>query len=548
MSQNPQELQLRKLDELWVRLRSVEAVSGTGDRSMRQQLALSFALIVATRGEGRLTVDRETVELDFGSAYLCVPGQTFGAIGLSEDGELLVFYFDAYGSSAAGEDAGPSAREAGQKDSLLPYHGKIRVHHPGKLAFMAEDAFRRRQHGEPMGHFRSQIDLQEMLYYLYRNSRTKPDHASGALEAAKRYIDQHYDESVTLEQLARVAELSPKYFAEMYKKKYGKSPIEYVTEKRMQRAKQLLATASAKLREIAHQTGYADEFYFSRKFKQEIGVSPSAYMKSRRRKLAAYSPSVLGFLAPLGCMPYAAALHPKWTEYYYREFRNDIPLQFSAYRYNEDWRDNLERLRQTPVDVILAVDSISEEERRELEHMARVLLLSASRTDWRELLMQVAEELNESWQAKQWLKAYACRLEQVKEQLPRSLRQETLVIVRMKENRLYLHCNRGMAGLLFDDLQLAPGYACGTPCYNRPVALEELERIDPGYLLMMIRQDSDTLEAWGRLQADPDWQSLRAVRRRRVKQLSSDPWLEYSAHAHLRMLDQFNALFSEECP
>lgn len=518
---------------------------------MRQQLALSFALIVAARGEGRLIVDRETAELDSGSAYLCVPGQTFGTVDLSEDGELCVFYFDAYaGPSAAGEDDGEpgGVRGAGHLGALLPYHGNMRVHNPGKLAVMAENACQTWQHGEPTGHFRSQIDLQEMLYYLYRNSRTKPDHAGEALESAKRYIDRHYDESVTIEQLARVAELSPKYFAEMYKKKYGKSPIEYVTERRMMRAKQLMATASAKLREIAHQTGYADEFYFSRKFKQEIGVSPTAYMKSRSWKLAAYSPSVLGFLAPLGLMPYAAAMHPKWTEYYYREFRSDIPLHISAYRYNEDWRENLERLRQAPIDFILAVDSISEEERLALEQMARVQLLTASRTDWRELLMQVADELNESWQAKQWLKEYGFRLERMKERLPRSLRQETLVVVRMKEDRLFLHCNRGMAGLLFDDLQLVPGYACGTPCYNRPVTSEELERIDPGYLLMMIRQDSDTIEAWGRLQGDPGWQSIRAVQRRRVKLLSSDPWLEYSAHAHLRMLDQFSALFPEESP
>ncbi|MFL0555347.1 AraC family transcriptional regulator [Paenibacillus barengoltzii] len=547
MNLDPQEMKLRKLDQVWIRLRSVEAVSGTGDNTMRQQLALSFALIVAARGEGRLMVDQETVDLDCGSAYVCVPGQTFGTIDLSEDGELIAFYFDVYAdSSVAAEEAG--GREAEQLGALLPYHGKIRVHTPGKLAVMAENAGRAWQHGEPMGHFRSQIDLQEMLYYLYRNSRTKPRHAGEALEAARRYIDQHYNEPVTIEQLARVAELSPKYFAEMYKKKYGKSPIEYVTEKRMQRAKQLMATASGKLREIAHQAGYADEFYFSRKFKQEIGISPSVYMRSRRRKLAAYSPSVLGFLAPLGFMPYAAALHPKWTEHYYREFRSDIPLHISAYRYNEDWRDNLERLRQAPIDLILAVDSISEEEQQALEQMAPVRFLAASQTEWRELLMQVAEELNESWQARQWLQAYEFRLEQVKERLAQSLHQESMVIVRMKEDRLFLHCNRGMAGLLFDDLGLTPGYVGDMPCYNRPVTVEELGGIDPGYLLMMIRQDSETLEAWGRLQADPSWQSIRAVQRRWVKLLSSDPWLEYSAHAHLRMLDQFTELFPEENP
>lgn len=548
MQKAANEVKLSKLDDLSFRLRSVEAVRGKSGDGLRHQLALSFALIVVARGNVQLIINDEPVELDRNAVFLCVPGQTFGAAGGSGDTELYAFYFDVFAYSQAIEDEPQSILAACRAAEALPYHGKIFVSPSDRLAQISGDLFNAWHNGDTMGHFRGQIDLQEMLYYIYRNSRVKPEHANGALEYAKRYIEEHYAEPVTSEQLALVAGLSPKYFAEMFKKKYGKSAIEYVTERRMQRAKLLMATSAAKLREIAHQVGYADEFYFSRKFKQEMGVTATAYIKSRRRKLVAYSPAVLGFLVPLGIIPSAAALHPKWTEYYYREYRSEIPVHIDAYRYNKNWRSNLELLRQVPADLILAADTISAEEKLALEQIAPVRLLAVSRTDWRELLAQLAADLHETWQANRWLNDYSFQVERVKEKLPPAFRRESVVVIRMLKERLFLHCNRGMAGLLYNDLELVPGYEGDTESYNRPVALAELRQMDPGHILLLVRQDSETIEAWGRIQSDPEWRSIPAVQRQRVRLLSSDPWLEYSAHAHLRMLEQLRSIYSEECP
>ncbi|MDT2273884.1 AraC family transcriptional regulator [Paenibacillus larvae] len=92
-------------------------------------------------------------------------------------------------------------------------------------------------------------------------------------------MDNHYNENLTIEQLAHMAEVSPKYFVDLFKKTYGKSAMDYVTEVRVNSAKKLMVRSDARLRDIAHQVGYNDEFYFSRKFKRGWYVAKCLYEK-----------------------------------------------------------------------------------------------------------------------------------------------------------------------------------------------------------------------------------------------------------------------------
>lgn len=140
------------------------------------------------------------------------------------------------------------------------------------------------EQGEQSIGFRAQLDFQELPYDLRARSLHRPRDTNSALEQAKQYIEAHYTEALTVEQLAQSADFSAKYFVDLYKKKYGKSALEYAAELRIGQAKRLMAESGVKLRDIAHRVGYADEFYFSRKFKKMIGMPPAVYMKSRRRE------------------------------------------------------------------------------------------------------------------------------------------------------------------------------------------------------------------------------------------------------------------------
>ncbi|KWX71501.1 AraC family transcriptional regulator [Paenibacillus jilunlii] len=534
---------LRGWDRLSFRLLSVQTVKDNGVVQLPQQLVFSYALIVVAGGAVELMVDQQQFEMTAASAVLCLPGQTFGTARPAWGVEMFVFYFEVFEHGGT-EDTGISPV---RDFPLFPQKNLVLNNMKQVLSIGSEVSRKDQACGRNLS-FRTQIDFQELLYQLQNNSGQRSRDVHSALEQAKQYIEAHYTEPLTVEQLAQTAEFSPKYFIDLYKKKYGKSALEYAAELRLQQAKRMMAYSGVRLREIAHQVGYADEFYFSRKFKKMIGVPPAVYMKSRRRKLAAYTPALLGQLLPLNIVPYAAALHPKWTEYYYRNYRADIPVHISAYRSNRDWQANLALLRQSSADLILAAGELHTEERAELERMAPVYYPPADMEDWRAQLLHLARYLGESWQAGQWLAAYDWEVRTAKDQLQRRLGGDSVVVIRMLGSRLYLHCNHGMAGMLYRELELRPAYESGTVLYDVPVTPAELAYVPADHLLMLIRRDSDTLGEWSRLQNDPQWLKLPAVQRHRVHLLNSDPWRENSAYAQLRMLRQTLQLFPVNRP
>lgn len=359
----------RDWDRLSFRLLSVEALKGTGEAHLAQQLLFSYALAVVTAGSVQFIADHCQYELAAGSAVLLLPEQTCGTVQPAGGLEMYILYFDVYTHGKSGETG-----------HLIPAKSVRLYQGDGRLPFLPSREMAAGWSrlcllsGQTDGaiSYRDQLDFQELLYELRTSSGQRPRDTNSALEQAKQYIEAHYTEALTVEQVAQSADFSAKYFVDLYKKKYGKSALEYAAELRLQQAKRLMAESGMKLRDIAHKIGYADEFYFSRKFKKMIGMPPAVYMKSRRRKLAAYTPGLLGQLLPLNITPYAAALHPKWTEYYYRNYRADIPVHISAYRNNQEWLSNIELLKQSGTELILAPPGLAEAERAELERIAEV--------------------------------------------------------------------------------------------------------------------------------------------------------------------------------
>ncbi|HHV7525997.1 TPA: hypothetical protein ACUNF5_007629, partial [Burkholderia orbicola] len=70
-----------------------------------------------------------------------------------------------------------------------------------------------------------------------------------------------------------------------------------------------------------------------------------------------------------------ASLHPKWTSYYYKHYAADIPVHLSAYRFHEPWEENLWTLSSADPELIISMDSVSHEEREQLQSIADVFFL-----------------------------------------------------------------------------------------------------------------------------------------------------------------------------
>ncbi len=99
---------------------------------------------------------------------------------------------------------------------------------------------------------------------------------------ARYYIQRNYRHPLTLAQVAHHVALSPNYLAGLFKKQFGLTIIDYLTETRIEQAKQLLAETEKKVAEVADEVGYHSPYYFSRAFKKAVGRSPKAYRDAEK--------------------------------------------------------------------------------------------------------------------------------------------------------------------------------------------------------------------------------------------------------------------------
>jgi len=100
--------------------------------------------------------------------------------------------------------------------------------------------------------------------------------------AVKRYIDLHFKESLTLQQLAEEVHMNKYYLSHAFKREYGASPINYMITRRIEESKYLLAETDLSMSQIAQLLGFSSLSYFSQVFRRTQSVSPIEYRQSSR--------------------------------------------------------------------------------------------------------------------------------------------------------------------------------------------------------------------------------------------------------------------------
>ncbi len=95
----------------------------------------------------------------------------------------------------------------------------------------------------------------------------------------KNYIDHNLGRQVSGKELASVIFRSPDYCQKLFKKEYGMTPYAYQLDRKMTRAKMLLANTQMSIGEIGESLGYTDLHYFSNIFESKVGCRPTVYRK-----------------------------------------------------------------------------------------------------------------------------------------------------------------------------------------------------------------------------------------------------------------------------
>lgn len=626
---------LSALDMMSFRLRNVEKLRKTGDFHLPQQYASSHTLLIIAEGEGILTREQERLRVQGQSVHWFVPGSTLGLRSSGRKGmSVYLLRFDCYVEQGQElELLGVSAYTA-MSAVEQPYTKQDHSGYPvagSWLLPMCQSIHEQWLSGEHGSRTRAVSLFLQLLCDLREQEQVPEGDAGVQLQRTRAYIEQHYRESLTLEQLAEMAGLSRNYYVSLFKKHYGESVVHYMTRLRMEQARRLMANPELRLRDIAHEVGYNDEFYFSRKFKQETGITPSAYIRNRTRKIASYDPIITGYLLALDIIPYAAPLHPKWTAHDEKRHAADIPVHLKVQRATVQWESNLAILRRCHPELIIAPEHISPEEKQHLQQIAEVHYIDCASPMWKQQLRELGHKLGQEEEAERWLAQYNQQCRQVLEKIeggnaaakgrtdqaevveehqavmeekhqamqehqavilekqqvmeekrmvsgntnaiqgniaPAHEQGETVAFVRYWKGNFYSCYSSEAAHMLRHDLhvqlaRLLPQTMLDDAMNRRDMVADKmnekndwededvpitpcmLAKVNPDRLLLLICQESQTLQQWKELETQPEWLNLRAVQRDQVHVLRSDPWRDRSPEAYKRMVDDAGNIFCE---
>lgn len=110
-----------------------------------------------------------------------------------------------------------------------------------------------------------------------RETRRGGGKALDTFNCISTYLENHFHEPLTREQVAKRFGLNPQYVSQLFTAVRGESFLDYLTRCRMERAKELLRCSRLTVKEVAMHSGFKTEIYFIRRFRLSVGTSPGRY-------------------------------------------------------------------------------------------------------------------------------------------------------------------------------------------------------------------------------------------------------------------------------
>ncbi|MDO7907690.1 AraC family transcriptional regulator [Paenibacillus sp. JX-17] len=116
--------------------------------------------------------------------------------------------------------------------------------------------------------------------FMNQAEKRNSDRALSAIESAKQYIENHLPEDLSLEMVSSKVFISSKYLSRLFKEELGVTYTDYVTSRRMERARMLIENNTMTIEQIAGMVGYGTPAYFIKRFKDRYGCTPGHYMRN----------------------------------------------------------------------------------------------------------------------------------------------------------------------------------------------------------------------------------------------------------------------------
>lgn len=126
----------------------------------------------------------------------------------------------------------------------------------------------------------SQRQMLLLLIQMLHEQQGEPVQLDRRVATARDYLDAHFNQSISLPRLASIASLSPRQLSELFRNQLSMTPQQYLIEKRMQQAWQLLEQGTLSIQQVAERVGYSSLAAFSDRFRKHFDISPSYFRRS----------------------------------------------------------------------------------------------------------------------------------------------------------------------------------------------------------------------------------------------------------------------------
>ena len=132
----------------------------------------------------------------------------------------------------------------------------------------------------------AEVDFDRMDQNQFTVFNGQKDHTDEEIKTAQEYIEAHYAEKISVEQLAERTSSSSRNFVRRFKKATNNTPIEYIQRVRIEAAKKKLESTTMNVHEVMYASGYNDDKTFRTLFKRYSGLTPLEYRNKYNREMA----------------------------------------------------------------------------------------------------------------------------------------------------------------------------------------------------------------------------------------------------------------------
>lgn len=491
------------------------------DRGQKQSI-----LVVITEGAANFYWDEQTYRLQAGNIAHFQHGEKLTCVGSTE----LCGYWISYSELDFN-----ACSVSPFQDGLLLLQASMR------LIQLIEQSYKTWHTDASTNPFAIQQLFANILFQLHNELQLQHHKKDYWLPEIVAYIEQHYNTDISRSELAKLANVTPEHFSRVFHKETGHTYSAYVNLLRIRKSQQLMLTVSSQLSQIANILGYEESSYFSRKFKQIVGISPAAY-KRKEKIVVSLNYNYTGCLRALNVLPELAS-YSDWQERTLNtSSRHKLLLPDS------DYEAIAEAVAAIKPDVVLSYASLPINSY--LMSIAPVIEIPFRQLSWKEQFLLISDVVNRREQAEQWLHAFQLKTIDTKNKLEQQLIAHSSVIV-WEFGREHVYCFAPSYGracqFLYDELGFTmPEVLKQQAIFEKgfvEVTIDQLVNYDADVLIFVNNPRQQQARQQFKLMLDSaQWQALQAVRHNHIYFLN-EPDLFYgfdplSTLAQLKFIDQ----------